>query len=58
MQMDRPTTPPHLRLKGAKRLKVSTYGGNQPTQAPATTANQATQQQTQNAGQQAADVGG
>lgn len=36
------TTPPP---KGAKRLnKVSTYGGNQPTQAPATTANQAPQQ--------------
>ena len=48
------TTPPP---KGAKRLKkVSTYGGNQPTQVPATTANQATQQQTQNAGQQAPDV--
>ena len=48
------TTPPP---KGAKRLKkVSTYGGNQPTQAPATTANQATQQQTQNAGRQAPDV--
>ena len=47
------TTPPP---KGAKRLKkVSTYGGNQPTQAPATTANQAPQQ-AQNAGQQAADV--
>ena len=48
------TTPPP---KGAKRLnKVSTYGGNQPTQAPATTANQATQQQTQNAAQHVSQV--
>ena len=47
------TTPPP---KGAKRLKkVSTYGGNQPTQAPATTANQATQQ-AQNAAQHVSQV--